>query len=319
MAEHKFASKYTGVYDRFSSHCPINFVLDYIDEIYLPFWACRQEIYIQREPKTHTTFQKILLGLVARGVRKHVEISAFLGVKEDDFCLSQLDYLLNRRLLEEHPQENESAYVITDKGRDLLSNENPFDEDTIEPAEVEYGISDLNFIAEEKYQRFYGDFTVDPFTKGTPFDDKSCHNFSGYKLIEAHKLEQGGAYPEEYIPHKNKPIFSRIRDSKFIEFYNKKRIAISYEHGKLTNIFHDFGSPKIEVHKLSIKFCILVFRNNMDPSDLWIEIRHCEDSVLKFDEKRLTLEETLSLETLDYIKENDSLLAGLMDRARLKD
>ncbi len=298
MNKHKFDTKHLFVYNQFkSNHETEGFTLEYIDTVYLPFWICKQEIYVQKELKVDE-FSEILLELVKQGIKKHSEICSFLGVKEDDFCLSQLDYLLNYGFLEEG---NDRVYEITYDGQNFLKGENLSDKDTIESAKIEYSISDLDFITEEKFQNFYSDLTKEYFDKNITLDKKTYHNFSGYKLIETHKLKRDDKYlKEQHIPHNNTPTFNRIKESNFIEFYNNTN----------ADIFYDFGKPKIETHKRSIEFYLLFFKGEQSEK---IEIRHCKNSVLKFDAKRLSLESNLSKHVQSFIRQDSAFIENLMN------
>lgn len=301
MADYKCLPKYRPVYKRYSGYHAPDFLLKHIDEIYLPFWVCKQEIYVQNALKIDE-FSKILLRLVEQGMKKRTEICSFLGVKEDDFCLSQIDYLLNHGFLEENHQGGGSVYEITDEGRNFLKDGRISDQDTIEPIEVKYSVSDLNFVAEKRYQSFYSDLKKEYFDKDAPPDEK----FGGYKLVETHKLKKDKQYcPARHIPHEHVPTFSRIRDSNFIEFYNSTH----------DEVFYDFGKHR-KPHKRSIKFYFLLFQNKADSTEQKIEIRRCKDSVLEFDAEQETLEETLSTETFKYIQRHSSFIDGLMQRIK---
>lgn len=302
MNKDKFKPQYSSVYDKFKDyHTTEGYELKYIDEIYLPFWICKQEIYIQKGIKPDE-FSKILLSLVEQGIKKHHEICLFLGVKEDDFCLSQLDYLLNNDFLEENIIENESTYEITFEGRNFLAEDKDNPIDRIERTEIEYSVSALDCITNEKVKNFYSDLTKEYFDERTTFDSVKNNSFSGYKLIETHKLQKDNKYPKECIPHKNKPKFNNINKSDFIEFYNHKN----------DSVFYDFGPPKIEAHKRSIKFYMLLFQK--DENSKIVEIRHCKDSVLKFDKTRLSLEEKLSASVEQFIRQDISFIENLMPK-----
>ncbi len=294
MTHHKFNPKYQQIYNEFNEyHKTGDYHLDWIDEIYLPFWICKQKIYVQKELKIDS-LSEILLSLVNKGVKKHSEISQFLGVAEDDFVLSQLDFLLREGFLEEAGGSN-NHYEITHEGRSFLKKEKNVST-TIEADSVDYMVNDLDYLAKEKYEAFYDVLGKSFFDKNQAIDESNNKNFSGYKLIETHKLKNIGQY---HIPHENKPRLHNINQSDFIEFYNANN----------ADIFYDFSDDKIETHKRSIKFYVLYYQDK--DGDIIIEIRHCRDTVNKYDKKHITLEETLSAKVKQYIEKTPEFIESL--------
>ncbi len=297
MMNDKFDKKYHYVYNQSKEDYKTEgYKLDWIDEIYLPFWVCKQEIVVQVEMKADE-FSEILLGLVANGVKKHTDICVFLGIDEDDFTLCQLDFLISHGFLEEnHDQENHLYYEMTHEGSNFLQGKK-IEEQKIENTEFEYIINDLDYLTQQKYITFYSDLNKEFFDKENTINGQS---FSGYKLIETRKLNNH-SLPHNHIPHSDKPTLNKIKNSNFVEFFNATN----------TNIFYDFGSPTIDAHKRSILFYLLYFKN--EDGGEKVEIRHCSLTVKKFDVEKddLKIEEKLSKEVEKYINENDNFIEGL--------
>ena len=304
MNEAKFNKKYLDVFNTFKYYYKTEgYELDCVDKVYLPFWFCKQEIIVETAIEADK-FSKILLNLVDSEIKKHTEICAFLGIKEDDFTLMQLHFLISNGFLEENKSKNRDlCYEITYEGRNFLNDK----KDTlqnIECIEYEYIINDLDYLTEEKYKTFYNDLTKEFFDKDKSIDKNTSKKFSGYKLKVTHELLKGKEnknLPKNHIPHSDKPTLKKIKNSNFVKFFND-----NYSGG----IFYDFGNSKIEAHKRSILFYFLHYKN--EDGEFKIAIRHCKSSVNKFDGKKL--ERILSEETKKYIIEkNKTFVEKLKD------
>ncbi len=285
----KYQEKYQEIYNQFKKdHSTEGYELNLVDEIYLPFWTCKQNIEVQME-LVLDRFSEILLRLVKQGLKKRSEICKFLGIDEDDFTLMQFNFLLNEGFLEENANKlNQIYYEITHEGRDFLEGKMQESKLTIETAEVEYVLNDLEYLTEKKYNEF--------FDKAQPIDNQSNKNFSGYKYVPTPKLSKN------HIPHSEKPALRKINNLNFIDFYNK-----SHQEG----IFYDFVNKKIEAHKRSILFTLLYFKNRNEEEI--VEIRHCKTSVNKFDKECRMLEKTLSEKVKIYIQKDPHFIKKLQD------
>lgn len=215
MKEEKFPKKYQTIFESFKDHHKTEgYDLEIIQEIYVPVWFCKQEIYFTKEAGLDE-FSKILLRLVDTGIKQHSEICRFLGLNEDDFCLSQLDYLLGEELLEEKVKEKEHCYELTYLGREYLKDKNKKIE-SIEGQEMDYHISDLAFINNEEHRSFYNDLTQEFFDKNQKLDDQSSkRRFAGYNLQQLTK-EQKKAVKKRHIPHGPK---THSKKNKSIQFH----------------------------------------------------------------------------------------------------
>lgn len=287
MIEEKFDKKYQAIFNKFKDDEKTDgYDLIWIDEIYLPFWFCKQEVIVEKDIQVDK-FSRILLKLVDSGIKKHSEICNFLGIKKDDFTLVQLHFLISNDFLE----DNNNIYEITHSGREFLKD-NFKKSQSIETIEFEYVVNDLEKLTEDKFKYFYNDLLSEFFDKSKSIDNQT--EFKGYKIQQTHKINK-----KKSIPHKNKPILSKIQKADFVNFFND-----TYQEG----IFYDYGNAKIEAHKRSILFLILVFQN--EDKEVKVEIRRCRSSVNLFEEN--TIEKKLSKETEAYIKDNSNFLQELL-------
>ena len=273
--EAQYDKKFQKVFNKFKNHFATkDYKLTSIDEKYLPFWVCKQEIVVETNIEVDR-FSRILLELVDNGIKTHTEICQFLGIEENDFTLIQLHFLISNSFLEEIG--GGISYEITHDGRNFLNGNKDVLVET-ENIEFEYTVNDLEYLTEEKFQYFYNDLANEFFDKNQPIDnEKLDKNYEGYNLIQTHKIDE----KHKIIKHKNKPTLSKINQTDFIEFFNKNNAG---------RAFYDFGAPKIEAHKRSIKFLVLLYQN--DEGEREINIRHCKQSVKKF--KNEILEKKLS-------------------------
>ena len=290
MNEAKFDKKYQSIFNKFKDDKKTDgYDLTWIDEIYLPFWFCKQEVIVEKDVQVDK-FSRILLELVDSGIKEHTDICNFLGIKKDDFTLIQLNFLIGNGFLE----NNNNSYEITHSGREFLEEKKVLQ--NTETVDFEYVVNDLEELAEDKFKYFYNDLLREFFDKDKKIDNQE--SFKGYKMQETHKLKKNSKIDKKIIPHNNKPILSKIQKADFVEFFNG-------EHKE--GVFYDYGNKKIEAHKKSILFLILVFEN--EDKFKKIEIRQCKGSVNSF--KHEEIENKLSEETKRYIESNRTFLEKL--------
>ena len=302
MTKDKFPKEYQKIYEQTkNSFRTEGYEIDWIDEIYLPFWVCKQQVYVQTEIKPDS-LSKILLQLIENGIKGKKDIYEFLGIREDDFVLDQLDYLISSDYLEENtPTDNLTYYELTHEGRNFFDNKSP--ERNIEETEIEYIVPEIEHITEEKYESFFNDLNQEFFNTYESIDSKIKNKFSGYKATETHKLRNKDNTPPNMIKHRNKPTLNKIKNSNFVEFFNNH-----HEHA-----FYDFNDSKpIEAHKRSIKFYLISYQNS--DQNIKIEIRHCPDTVNKFDESHPVLEGKLTSSVKKYVQQqNPDFVKDLKD------
>lgn len=294
MSEVKFDKKYQSIFNKFKYYEKTDgYDLVWIDEIYLPFWFCKQEVIVEKNVQVDK-FSRILLELIDNDIKKHSDICDFLGISKDDFTLMQLHFLISNDFLE----DKNNIYEITYSGREFLKDNSKVLQNT-EIVEFEYVVNDLEELTEDKFQYFYNDLLQEFFDKDRLIDSEN--KFKGYKIQQTHKLKNNPKIPDKkIIPHKNRPILSKIQKADFVSFFND-----AYKEGN----FYDYGSSKIEAHKRSIIFLMLVFEN--EDKEKKIEIRHCKDSVNLFNDEKI--ENKLSKETKGYIKDNPVFLEKIQN------
>ena len=301
MINDKFLKEYQTIYEQTKDNFRTEgYEINWIDEIYLPFWVCKQQIYVQTEIKPDS-LSKILFQLVENGIKGKKDIGEFLGIREDDLILTQLDYLISNDYLEENiSTDNLIYYELTHEGRDFFNDKSS--ERNIKETEVEYVVLEIEHITEEKYESFFNDLNQEFFNIHESIDSKVESKFSGYKAIETHILKKRNSAPN-MIEHGKKPTLNKIKNSNFINFFNHHH----HEHA-----FYDFNDSKpIEAHKRSIKFYLISYQNS--DQDIKAEIRHCPETVNKFDKNHPVLEEKLTNSVKKYMQQNPDFVKGLKD------
>ena len=259
--------EYQKIYEKFKDHKKVEgFDLKCIHEVSLPFWLCRQKIVVQKEIELDR-FSKILLELVKEEINSHSEICLFLGIKEDDFTKMQFHFLLKHQLLEEELKNNEVIYQITHEGIEFLEKRTKIP--NIELIEFEY---------------FYNDLLKEYMSIYEPIDKIKKRQFSGYNFKNYRT--------DKHITHSNKPIFSKIKQTDFAQFFNKQH---------QDQIFYDFDSKRIELHKRFILFLKLVYENKDDGYSEY-EIRQSKKSVKKFDGYVLEKKLSESIKNKDFVE-----------------
>lgn len=283
-------NKYQSIYNNFKNHKKTEgFELEKISEIFIPFWYCKQKIVVEKDVEIDR-FSKIILELINIEITTHSEICNFLGIKETDFTTMQFHYLLKNELVVENFKNGITNYEITHKGISFLKGKSKVQ--NIETVEFEYYYSDLSMemldIVDYKY--LYNDLSKEYFNPKKPLDKNTSKNkskgFSGYQVVQTHKLKESKI---EQLRHKNRPSLNKIKQSDFASFFNSQKPDMS---------FYDFESKDIELHKRSILFLQLEYKN--DECQKEYEIRQFKSSVNEF--KGNVLEEKLSSDVMKRYK-----------------
>ena len=155
------------------------YFLDEVFDIYLPFWRCKQKVFIEKEIELDR-FSRILLTLIKEGLNKHEELSSFLGIEKDSFVNMQFHYLLKQNFIREIKQ---GIYEITNEGIDSLENRNH--KKNIEPYEFEYYYAEKSLFFKHDLDNLF-------FNLKQPFDENlssgKVNSFSGYRLLDPRNL-----------------------------------------------------------------------------------------------------------------------------------
>ncbi|WP_417371890.1 hypothetical protein [Gelidibacter japonicus] len=240
------------------------FELVEIHEIFLPFYYCKQSI-VAEKTVTEDRFSNIILNTIKAGITSHAEICDFLGVKEDDFVTMQFHYLLKNGLITEDNQ----GYSITRNGVNFLNKK--------------YTIQQLEVV---DFEYYFNDLTQSYFDPSQRIDSEVKKSFSGYKILQSHKLN--GALQ---IAYKNRPSFNNIKQTDFAVLFNKQHASMS---------FYDFENQDIETHKRSIVFLCLEYVRADNHKEY--EVRQFKKTVKK--SNGYTLEKTLTKAVNTYLKQN---------------
>lgn len=277
----KLNKKYPSVYENYKDDKD-GYQLICIEEVYFPFWLCQQEITVDKNVKADK-FSRILLELVDNGIKKHSDICSFLGIKENDFTLMQLDFLIKNNFLKE---SSSVSYGITPDGKDFLKGESESLKHE-ESIDFEYIISQLEVVTEHRVECFFDGHSKDFFDK---YENDDENNFQGYQIRPTHELRKNpNISNERIIPHKDKPTLSRIDKSDFVKFFND-----SY---KEDGDFHDMYKIKNKRQR-SVLFFVLVFED--ENGDREMDVRRCKDSVKEFNGEEK--EHKLTREFKEYCK-----------------
>ncbi|MDR7694950.1 hypothetical protein D1Z97_09180 [Riemerella anatipestifer] len=281
----KVDKRFQQVWERFKDHYKTEgYKLVNIFDIYLPFWQCKQNVVIEKEMELDR-FSRIILELVNNKITSHNEICAFLGIDKDSFVTVQFHFLLKNDLIRE---AQIGVYEITHDGLSFLQNKTKLK--NIETIEFEYYII-------EKMDYLKNDLTQDFFDPNFPIDTQVSagrkSNFSGYTVMQTHQVQKSEIAKE--IPHKQKPTFRFVSEQRnnFTSFFNKQF--------KDKN-FYDFADSDLEAHKRSICFYGLLYENESNSEERFLEIRQSQKSVKNFINSEL--EQTLTNKATKYLKEN---------------
>lgn len=284
-SNNKDDKRFQQVWERFKDHHKTEgFNLVSIFDIYLPFWQCKQNVVIEKEMELDR-FSRIILELVNSKITSHTEICAFLGIDEDSFVTVQFHFLIKNDLIRE---TQIGVYEITHEGLSFLQNKTKLK--NIETVEFEYYIT-------EKMDYLKNDLTQDFFDPNFPIDTQVSagrkNNFSGYTVMQTHQVQKSESAKE--IPHKQKPTYRFVSEQRndFTSFFNKQ-----FEDKN----FYDFADSDLEAHKRSICFYGLLYENESNKDERFLEIRQSQKSVTNFINSEI--ENTLTNKATKYLKEN---------------
>ena len=239
------------------------FELENIHEIYLPFYECTQSIVAEKTVAIDR-FSNIILSTIKAGVTKHAEICAFLVIKEDDFVTMQFHYLLKNNLI----TQQKEGYFITRNGLHFLNKK--------------YNLKQMEVV---NFKYYFNDITQTYFNPLQRIDTNVKKKFSGYKMLQTHKLAN-----TLKVDHKNRPTFNKIKQTEFAALFNK-------EHPNMS--FYDFENQDIESHKRSIAFLCLEYVSAENEKEY--EIRQYQKTVEK--NNGYILEKALTKAMNSYLKQ----------------
>ena len=264
MIKQVIKQKHQKVFNTFKSDKKTKgFELVKIHEIYLPFYECKQAIVAEKTVAIDR-FSNIILSTIKAGITTHTEICNFLGIKEDDFVIVQFHYLLKNGLI----TETKEGYQITGIGTNFLNKKH-----NLQQVEV------IDF----KY--YFNEITQTYFNPLQLIDNNKRMKFSGYKMLQTHKLNN-----TLKIEHKNRPTFNNIKQTEFAALFNK-------EHANMS--FYDFENQDIEIHRRSIAFLCLEYVSTDSQKEY--EIRQFKNSVEKSNGNMLEKTVTKTMNT--YLKQ----------------
>ena len=150
--------------------------LQYIFDICLPFWCCKQNIIVEKAT-TIDRYSKIILDLIKNGISAHTEICEFLGLAENDFATIQFHYLIKNNLI----RETANNYEITFEGLDFLNQKKT-----------------IPILEAETFSFIYNDLTQEMIYRDNyedEDDNKEEKNIiSRYILIQTHKHHKRKSY-----------------------------------------------------------------------------------------------------------------------------
>lgn len=275
------------VFNQFKNHHKTEgYELKNIVDIYLPFWQCKQDIVIEKSVELDR-FSRIILQLVKNHYSNHFKICNFLGIDADSFVTTQFHFLLKNDLIREIEIKTDE-YEITFEGLNFLKNKSQVkNTETI----------DFEYFVTERMQYLKNDLTQTFFNPSELIDKNISKGkreiFSGYQIMQSHKIHKTANSKTIEHDNKNRPRFSSINAQRndFTEFFNRQ-----YK-GKY---FYDFAAQKLEAHKRNICFLALLFVDKNGEKK--VEIRQSKKSVNKF--KGFELEETLSKYVEKYLIKN---------------
>lgn len=264
MTKNPVKQKHQKVFNTFKNDKKTeDFELKQIHEIYLPFYECKQSI-VAEKTVTLDRFTNVILSAIKAGITTHTEICAFLGVKADDFVTMQFHYLLKNDLI----VEQKEAYTITRNGVNFLNKK--------------HNIKQLEVV---DYKYYFNDITQTYFNPLQRIDTNVKKKFSGYRMLQTHKLVNALK-----VDHKNRPTFNKIKQTEFAALFNKEYANMS---------FYDFENQEIESHRRSIALLCLEYVSADNQKEY--EIRQYDKSVEK--NNGYMLEKTLTKAMNTYLKQ----------------
>ena len=167
-----------------------------IFEIDLPFWQCKQNLYVEKDVEIDR-FSFIILELVNNGKNKYSEIYDFLGIDEDSFVNIQFNYLIKNNFLREIDND---TLKITLEGINFMNKKSKAKR--TETEEFEFLITDrFNYLKNDLSGKFFNpELPIDKnLSKGR------INDFLGYSIIQSHKKTKKDDVKE--IQHSNSPTF----------------------------------------------------------------------------------------------------------------
>ena len=207
-SDKKFSPEHQLIYQQtHKTYATDGYELDWIDEVYLPFWECTQSIYVQTKVQPEQ-LSIILFTLINIGYKSKKDICTFLGISEDDFILRQLDFLIDQAYIEENLAGSNLAlpddvyYEITQEGHKYFANTS--DDTHIDREEIKYVLSELDIINGDPYEVYLSRFTQLFTNTLSANTSNSITKFSGYKAVQTRNLASRRTPPEIIIPHKKK-------------------------------------------------------------------------------------------------------------------
>lgn len=267
-------------------HKTEDYILKKLFEIDLPFWECKQNIYVEKDIDIDR-FSFIILELVNSGKSKYSDIYEILGIDNDSFVNIQFNYLIKNGFLRE--VDNESL-AITLEGSNFMNKKTKNKRTETE---------EFEFLMPDRFDYLKNDLSGSFFNPNIPIDKKLSqgkkNDFSGYNIIQSHKKTKNEDVIE--IQHSNKPTYKSLCEKRgdFAIFYNRLFKDKS---------FYDFADSKLDAHKRNIRFLGLEFQNRNNSRDFIVDILQYNKSVKKFDFKFYKEEYLSKLVTDCYSKHN---------------
>jgi hypothetical protein len=164
----------------------------------------------------------------------------------------------------------------------------------IETVEFEYFITEkIDFLKNDLNQSFFDpNFPID-----SQLSIKKKIEFSGYIVMQTHQVKKAETSRE--IPHNQKPTFRFISEQRnnFTSFFNMQF--------KDKN-FYDFADSDLDAHKRSICFYGLLYENEKNKDERFLEIRQSKKTVKEF--RNSELEKSLSDQATKYLKEHSGFV-----------
>ena len=178
------------------------YTLKKIFEIDLPFWECKQTIYVEKDIEIDR-FSFIILELVKNGKSKYSDIYDFLGIDEDSFVNIQFNYLIKNNFLQE---VDNNTLAITPEGINFMNKKSQNKRTVTE---------DFEFLMTDRFDYLKNDLSGTFFNPNLPIDKKISqgrkNDFSGYKIIQSHKKQQNDDVIE--IRHSNSPTLNLLKEN----------------------------------------------------------------------------------------------------------
>lgn len=271
-----------------NDHKTEGYILNDITEIDLPFWQCKQNLYVEKDIEIDR-FSFIILELVNSGKNKYSEIYDVLGIDEDSFVNIQFNYLIKNNFLREVDND---TLKITLEGVNFMNKKSKAKQTETE---------EFEFLMQDKFQYLKNDLSGTFFNPELPIDKQLSqgkkNDFSGYSIIQSNKKQQKDDVKE--IEHSNAPTFKLLNENRgnFAQFYNRMFKE---------KTFYDFADTKLESHKRNIRFLGLIFQHKENLIDRKVDILQFNQSVKKFDNK-FYKEEVLSKLVTEYYAKHDEL------------